>query len=119
MNTNSITLANYILLRSSKRLSNLELQKILYFICRDYRVKYNENLIAEKFVKKSRLMYILESVYAEFRFYGANDVDLPIQKIELSLSRDKTEYINGLIDKYSNIHYWDLVEMMEIDFKKE
>lgn len=75
----ALDLAKYILKRSNKELSNLELQKTLYFTELDYIKKFNEHLIEDEF-EAWRYGPVSREVYCEYRNYGANSIDKPEQE---------------------------------------
>ncbi len=78
-------LANYILKNSSKRLSNLELQKYLYLIEIEYIKKFDKHLIDDDFIA---WVYgpVSEDVYWKFRDYGANSITIPDDEIYNNLN---------------------------------
>lgn len=60
-------------LRDGYEITPMKLQKLLYFLCREYLQKYEKPLITEPF---SVWQYgpVLESVYMEFKSFGAKAI---------------------------------------------
>ncbi|MDE5592193.1 MAG: DUF4065 domain-containing protein [Helicobacter sp.] len=106
----ALELAKYILKESSKDLSNLELQKTLYFTEIDYIKKFNKHLISDDF-EAWQYGPVAREVYVEYRNYGANSIDRP-EKETLSekLTKEELEIINQAIEKCNKESYWNLVE---------
>lgn len=71
-----LVLANYIIKNSKKDLSNLELQKILYFTELAYIKKFDRHLIEDDF-EAWQYGPIIKSVYYKYRNYGANSIEKP------------------------------------------
>lgn len=72
----STTLCNNILLRGRNdgvKITPMKLQKLLYFVCRDYVKQFGESPISEQF-EVWQYGPVLPSVYAEFRQFGAKAI---------------------------------------------
>lgn len=70
-------LCNNILLRGKKEniaISPMKLQKLMYYVCRDYVKETGEMPIGEQF-EVWQYGPVLPSVYAEFKTFGANPID--------------------------------------------
>ena len=80
----AVDLADYVLAISSKELSNLELQQILYQIELAYIRKFNKHLIADEF-EAWNYGPVLREVYYKYRNYGANSIEKP----NLVLNKDR------------------------------
>lgn len=106
----SIKLAEYILKKSSKDLSNLELQKILYAVEIEYIKNFDKHLIEDNF-EAWQYGAVAREVYKEYRNYGANSIDRP-EKESLSKSLDEKELkvIDKIIEECNGKTYWQLVE---------
>ncbi|RAX57409.1 hypothetical protein CCZ01_06110 [Helicobacter monodelphidis] len=109
MAISALELAKYILNKSDKELSNLELQKTLYFTELDYIENFNEHLIADDF-EAWQYGPVVREVYGEYRNYGANSIDKPEKETLLGLDEKKLEVINQSIEKCNKKSYWKLVE---------
>ncbi|EPB2574095.1 Panacea domain-containing protein [Campylobacter jejuni] len=106
----ALDLAKYILKRSNKELSNLELQKTLYFTELDYIKKFNEHLIEDEF-EAWRYGPVSREVYCEYRNYGANSIDKPEQEnLSSILDKDELDVIDNAIKECNKETYWNLVE---------
>lgn len=76
MRATPTVLCNNILLRSMndrERISPMKLQKLMYFVCRDYAKKYHLSPITESF-EVWQYGPVLPSVYFEFKAFGANPI---------------------------------------------
>ncbi|HDZ5007866.1 TPA: DUF4065 domain-containing protein [Campylobacter jejuni] len=106
----ALDLAKYILKKSNKELSNLELQKTLYFTELDYIKKFNEHLIKDEF-EAWKYGPVSREVYCEYRNYGANSIDKPEQEnLSSILDKDELDVIDTAINNCNQETYWDLVE---------
>ncbi|EAK9869580.1 DUF4065 domain-containing protein [Campylobacter lari] len=106
---NALDLAKYILYKSDKDLSNLELQKTLYFTELDYIKKFDKHLISDDF-EAWKYGPVARDVYCEYRNYGANSIDKPNDEIQLNLDNEELEIIDNSIQKCNKQSYWILVE---------
>lgn len=107
---NALELAEYILKKSSKDLSNLELQKTLYFTELDYIKEFNKTLISDNF-EAWQYGPVVRDVYCEYRNYGANSIDKPEKEtLSKELTEKELEIINQSIEKCNKESYWNLVE---------
>ena len=103
----ALEVARYILKNSSKDLSNLELQKTLYFSEINYIKKYKKHLIDDDF-EAWQFGPVLREVYYEYRHYGANSIDKPKEEIELD--DDIKMILNKTIEECNQKSYWKLVD---------
>lgn len=107
---NALELSNYILKNSVKGLSNLELQKILYFTELAYIKKFNKHLIIDDF-EAWEFGPIVRSVYYEYRHYGALSIDKPEnENLSSQLTKEELEIIDDTITECNSNSYWELVE---------
>lgn len=107
---NALELSNYILKNSDKGLSNLELQKIIYFTELAYIKKFDKHLIIDDF-EAWEYGPIIRSVYYEYRNYGANSIDKPEnESLSKQLTKEELEVIDSTIIECNNTSYWKLVE---------
>lgn len=109
----ALELAKYILNKSEKKLSNLELQKTLYFTEIEYIKKFDKHLIDDNF---EAWLYgpVAKDVYWEYRNYGANSIDKPqdeeIRAISNKLNDEEKGLIKRTISDCNRQTYWNLVE---------
>lgn len=102
-------LAQYIINRSSKGISNLELQKILYFVVLKHYKDTGEYLVDENF-EAWQFGAIIYSVYMAYRNYGANNIDRTNKSIEIEDSiKQRVDFV---LSKLSNYTYWDWIDML-------
>ena len=76
MRASSTVLCNNILLRGANngvKITPMKLQKLMYFICRDYAKQYGTSPISEQF-EVWQYGPVLPSVYLEFKPFGANPI---------------------------------------------
>ncbi len=110
-------IAKYIITYCSNKkrpISNLKLQKILYFLWIDYFKEnncslFNENICAWQFGP------VVPEVYYEFCSYAGSPIN-KIYDIEI-YNKNDSDIINKLIDKYIEYSASKLVEMTHKDFK--
>ncbi|WP_104721381.1 Panacea domain-containing protein [Helicobacter mesocricetorum] len=106
----ALELAKYILKVSDKDLSNLELQKTLYFTELDYIKEFDEPLISDDF-EAWKYGPVAREVYVEYRNYGANSIDKPEKEtLSKKLTKEQLGIINQSIEKCNKESYWNLVE---------
>lgn len=106
----ALELSKYILKESSKDLSNLELQKTLYFTELDYIKEFGEHLISDDF-EAWQYGPVVREVYCEYRNYGANSIDRPEKEtLSKKLKEKELGIINKSIEKCNKESYWNLVE---------
>ena len=106
----ALELAKYILKNSKENLSNLELQKTLYFTELDYIKKFDKHLIKDDF-EAWKYGPVSRGVYYEYRNYGANSIDKPeSEDLSKNLNKEELDSINKSIEKCNDKGYWKLVE---------
>lgn len=103
----ALDVAKYILQESSKRLSNLELQKTLYFATLDF-YREHKKMLVDKF-EAWQYGPVSREVYYEYRHYGASPIEKPTD-IELDLSEEEKNTLRKSIEKCNKTTYWDLVQ---------
>lgn len=110
----ALEIAKYILQESNKELSNLELQKTLYFSQLDFYKKHKKFLIADDF-EAWQYGPVSREVYNEYRHYGASSIEKPKEKIELELSDEEKDTIKRSVEQSNKKTYWKLVEESHCD----
>ncbi len=104
---NAIDLAKYIVTRCLKQenpISNLQLQKILYYIQKDF-IKRDDLAFSEA-IEAWQFGPVVPIVYYYFCAYGA----MPItENYEIFIEDKDVVYINSIIDEKSVMDPWDLV----------
>ena len=100
-------LAKYIINTSPSDLSNLMLQKTMYFVELDYRKHNNgQRLIKEEF-EAWQYGPVVRDVYEEYRDYGSRYIE---RTDEVQISGDIKNIIDLSIDRCSDKSAWELVE---------
>lgn len=123
-----MNVANYIIERAKERkkpISNLHLQKVLYFLQAAFLVEYGEPIINGEF---SRWSYgpVLKKVYVSYKDNGSSSIEdlapnisidhngwniLPPQNIKKEeFDEDSMSLLNNTIDTLLNESPWKLVE---------
>lgn len=105
----ALDLAKYILKNSGKDYSNLELQKILYFVNLAYVRDTGKFLIDEDF-EAWKFGAVISDVYLEYKNYGASSIALPPDDIKLNISSGEKEIVDNAIKECGKQSYWQLVE---------
>lgn len=104
---NAVDLSKYIVSRCVKNgcpISNLQLQKILYFIQKEYvskgKMAFGDNIEAWRFGP------VVPNVYYFFCAYGAMPIDA---KYEFEISVQDQDIINPIIVEKSKLNPWEMV----------
>lgn len=105
-------LANWILYLSEKRLSHLELQKILFLIDHQYKNEFNKSIFVDTYIIKGTLGPIYDDVYYRYKNYGSNNIDLPKSEDLEEIDDSFKLWLSKEVEKLSIINYWDLSKMV-------
>lgn len=81
-------------------ISNLKLQKILYFIHRDFLREYNEKLITDKDFEAWHYGAVIPRVYYEYILFCADPI-VNQPSITLNLPEDRIEFLKERIAHYT------------------
>lgn len=100
-----------------KRITNLKLQKILYYIEGYFMAKYGYSLYPA-LIEAWRFGPVLPSVYYEYSIFGADPIVLSEEEMSKAEADFKSSIkdskqralINHVIDKKMNMDVWQLVE---------
>lgn len=104
----ALDLAKYILKKSSKSRSNLELQKTLYFVNLGF-IKHTGDFLIDEDFEAWRFGPVLRNVYLEYKNYGANSIARPVENIVLNFDDATTQVIDEMIEYCAKKTYWELV----------
>lgn len=89
----AMDIADYIILKAkelNKPVSNLNLQKIMYFLNVEYLLEKNENLITDKQFEKWSYGPVIRQVYSQYSCYGSEEInEVPTYTY---LVREKDQY---------------------------
>ena len=105
---NAIDLAKYIVskcIKDSHPISNLQLQKILYYIQKDF-LQRNEMAFPDD-IEAWQFGPVVPNVYYYYCGYGAMLISISNDKFEISLS--DMPYINDIVEKKRELDPWDMV----------
>lgn len=100
-------LAKYIINTSPRRMSNLELQKTMYFAELDYRKRTGQQLIKEDF-EAWQYGPVVRDVYNDYCDYGPDLIERTGKNIDLN--NVNTDIIDMTVDRCSDKRSWELVE---------
>jgi uncharacterized phage-associated protein len=116
---NPVFLSNNFLQRSFEDetlVTPMKLQKMMYFLYRDYLKQTNEPLFAERFMTW-KYGPVLESVYQEYKGYGGRSIDRyggkngEIYKVDESGDKPLSNLLSVLWEK---CRYIDAIRLSEI-----
>lgn len=115
---------------NNKKVNNLYLQKILYFLQANYMYYNNGEKLFDNKMEKWRLGPVQPDVYHAFKFYGPNDIEdvyessiimkeendkFSLQPVEYLLDKqkdkEKIEFIEKVLPKISEYDTFDLVDL--------
>lgn len=108
---NAMLLAEYILytcMKQGEPISNLQLQKILYFIQGKYLAQKGVALFEDDF-EAWQYGPVIRSVYSKYCGYGASSIVMVNQPQE-KLDKDISDFINPIIQKLRKWDVWSLVQ---------
>ena len=103
--------ANYVIVycgSKKKIITNLVLQKILYFIEGEF-FKYDRDVISEDFCAW-KLGPVIPSVYETFSIYGGSRL-LPSSKQPGEIREKDKEIIDAVVDKWIDVPVWEIVRV--------
>lgn len=90
------------------KITNLKLQKLLYFI-QGENVRYKGTRLIRDDFYAWQLGPVVPSVYYEFAIYSS--FELPRQIEQEVISHEEQAIIGKILDDYATISAWDLVDM--------
>lgn len=73
----------------------------------EYFKTFGKPLLDESFIACD-MGPIEMKTYIRFRHYGANSLNIPEEKAKLELNMQEIRLVNNMIDKLSNMKYWDM-----------
>ena len=89
-------------------ITNLHLQKLLYFIQGEYCRKNHNRLIADDFYAW-KLGPVVPEVYSKYAICSSSII--PKQKDEETINVETMHLIQNVLQKYAQLSVWDLVEI--------
>lgn len=110
-----LDIAKYIAYKSTndlKAVSNLHLNRLLFFIQGEYFIKTGDFLFQDDF-KAYPYGVIIDEVYHEYWYYGGSNIYESEQRIPLDI---RTEIIiDRILEKFYNISHYKIVNMAQRD----
>lgn len=94
--------------RSSISITNLKLQKLLYFVQGEYYRIKKERLIREEFYAW-QLGPVIPEIYFEFSIFSSSNI--PNQGKANDIVQSESIIIDKILNKYKCFSTWDLVEL--------
>lgn len=104
-----LNIAHYVVDKCTNEnnpISNLQLQKILYFLQRDYLKNYKQPLFEEK-IEAWVFGPVVPLVYYEYCGYGALKIDKTYNDIEIEY--DDKNFVDSIIEERREYNPWSLV----------
>lgn len=91
-------------------ISNLQLQKILYFIDIYHLIRTNKRLIDDEYFKTNKYGCFIENIYKEYLYFASNPINIyqddATEEFEINIKGE----LYGYIDKLSKMYPSFLVE---------
>lgn len=89
-------------------ITNLKLQKLLYFVQGEYSKERESRLIKEDFYAW-QLGPVIPQVYTEYSIFSSSV--LPVQKTSISFCQEERDVIDHTLEKYAHRTTWALVDL--------
>lgn len=108
--TTAIELAKYIVNKcvdDNHPITNLQLQKILYYVQRDHLRKYNERAFIDE-IEAWKFGPVVPEVYYAFCYYGAMPIGNRYDNAS-NIEIDDFELVNKIVEEKRLLKPWDLV----------
>lgn len=109
----AITIAKYIIKRCNENsiiISNLKLQKILYFIQAEFLVVTDSPCFQET-IEAWDFGPVVPEVYYEYRMYGSASIPCEDYNEQFMINPNDIEMINGIIDECAQFSAYQLVNI--------
>lgn len=113
----ALDVAKYIINKSigfGKPISNLQLQKIMYFVHLNFLRKTGKKLITDEKFEAWQWGPVIRDVYFEYNVFGSNKISVPEEGGVLDLSEKELEKIDATIDESIHFKPWVLVQRSHI-----
>ncbi|NFN93597.1 DUF4065 domain-containing protein [Clostridium botulinum] len=107
----ALEIARYIInkcIELGRPVSNLQLQKILYYVQGEYMKHNNGEPLFEDDIVAWQYGPVVTSVYYEYNCYSSSNIRE--KQEETNLDSDEIGIINPIIDNKSNLSAWTLVQ---------
>ncbi|PAF50429.1 type II toxin-antitoxin system antitoxin SocA domain-containing protein [Helicobacter sp. 13S00477-4] len=109
----ALRVARYIInkcIELEKPISNLPLQKIIYFVHIGFLKKTGKQLITDKDFEAWQWGPVIRDVYHEYRIFGSNALSIPEEDSNLDLDKSEKEIVDKIIDESTELPPWELVK---------
>lgn len=109
---NASDVAKYVLKKCTddgSPISNLQLQKILFFLQRDFLMQEDRQLFRDD-IEAWQFGPVVPNVYYDYCSYGANSITKPNDSYKGLLSNADKKIADPIIESKQNKYPWDLVE---------
>ena len=106
----ALELAKYVVskcIQDDNPISNLQLQKILFYIQRDYLQNENRAAFADE-IEAWRFGPVVPNTYYNFWNYGAMPITVK-EEVNIRLTPHDKKKIDGIIEDKRNLNPWELV----------
>lgn len=113
----AVEIARYIInrcIRLGKPVSNLQLQKILYYVQGEFMRSTDGEILFEDDIMAWKYGPVVPNVYYAFNNYSSSDINIPQEQI--TLEENEMNVIDPIIDTKSNLNAWKLVEDTHLEF---
>lgn len=114
MNNNALSVARYIINKcneNNKSISNLKLQKILYFVQAEFLVEKGEACFSEK-IQAWNFGPVVPEVYQQYKVYGAANIPSRKRLVEsVVFSEGDRKIIDDMVKECSKYSASELVEI--------
>lgn len=107
----ALDVANYVVRKSmqdGRPISNLQLQKILYYI-QVYFIQTEHRALFSDEIEAWKHGPVVRSVYNRYCVFGAADI-YEVEKTTVRFSDSEYNIINKIVEEKRNLKPWDLVE---------
>ena len=115
----ALSVARYIIERCNSQnlvISNLKLQKILYFVQAEFLVVRNRPCFAEE-IEAWDFGPVVPEVYQEYKIFGGANIPVIGRTLRPTIvSRDDQELINGIVDECARYSASALVDITHRQF---
>ena len=110
--SNALDIANHVLIRcdsKGRKISNLQLQKVLYFVWCDYYKATHSHLFEDNFIAWKLGPVVLDA-YRKYCVFGYLDIFYPDNRFpQDTVDFNVASVIDPFIDAYSSMSAFDLV----------
>ena len=107
----ALEIAKYIVLKcieDKQPISNLQLQKILYYIQKHFLNKKNEPAFSDD-IEAWQFGPVVPNVYYHFCAFGSMSIIFYLGTLLKEISDDDKSIIDSIVEKKREINVWDLV----------